>query len=38
MFTTQADYLEINSAYLEVSNNYGKWQDLLKFPRDDGPD
>ena len=37
MFTTQAEYLEINSGCFEVSNDYGKWQDLSKFPHEDGP-
>ena len=36
MFTTQADCLEIYSACFEVTKNYGKWQDLSKFPPEDG--
>ena len=37
MFINHADYLDIYSAYFEVTKDHGKWQDLSTFQPDDDP-
>ena len=37
MLTNLADYLQIYSVCFEVTQDYGKWQDLSKSHLEDGP-